>query len=73
MCVPLKVYRLLSVVLFFVEQGTGRNEHGVDVVEWISACVVFSLSVLFVVVCTIFICAVFLLAPEHLCDHGLDL
>ena len=56
-----------------VEQGTGRNEHGVDVVEWISACVVFSLSVLFVVVCTIFICAVFLLAPEHLCDHGLDL
>ena len=35
---------------------------------------VFSLSVFFVVVCTIFICcAVFLWAPEHLCDHGLDL
>ena len=33
----------------------------------------FSLSVFFVVVCTIFICAVFLWAPEHLCDHGLDL
>ena len=34
---------------------------------------VFSLSVFFVVVCTIFVCAVFLWAPEHLCDHGLDL
>ena len=34
---------------------------------------VFSLSVFFVVVCTIFIFAVFLWAPEHLCDHGLDL
>ena len=34
---------------------------------------VFSLSVFFVVVCTLFICAVFLWAPEHLCDHGLDL
>ena len=33
----------------------------------------FSLSVFFVVVRTIFICAVFLWAPEHLCDHGLDL
>ena len=34
---------------------------------------VFSLSVFFVVICTIFICAVFPWAPEHLCDHGLDL
>ena len=40
----------------------------------IRVCVVFSFSVFFVVVCTtIFICAVFLWAPEHLCDHGLDL
>ena len=31
----------------------------------------FSFSVFFVVVCTIFMCAVFLWAPEHLCDHGL--
>ena len=36
-------------------------------------CVVFSFSVFLVVVCTIFICAVFLWAPEHLCDLGLDL
>ena len=58
---------------FLVERGAGRNEHGV-VVEWIPACVcVFSLSVLYVVVCNIFICAVLHLAPEHLCDHGLDL
>ena len=65
------MYRLISVVIL-VERGTGRNEHGV-VVEWISACVVFSFSVFFVVVCTIFICAVVLWAPEHLCDHVLDL
>ena len=39
----------------------------------IRACVVFSLSVFFVVVRTIFICAVFLWAPERLCDLGLDL
>ena len=59
--------------IFLVERGTGRNEHGV-VVVWISARVcVFSLSVFFAVVCTIFVCAVFLWAPEHLCDHGLDL
>ena len=31
----------------------------------IRVCVVFSFSVFFVVVCTIFICAVFLWAPEH--------
>ena len=34
---------------------------------------VFSLSVFFVVVCTIFVSAVFLWAPEHFRDHGLDL
>ena len=39
----------------------------------IRLCVVYSLIVFFVVVCTLFICAVFLWAPEHLCDHGLDL
>ena len=36
-------------------------------------CVVFGFSVFFVVVCTIFICAVFLWVPEHLSDLGLDL
>ena len=35
--------------------------------------VVFSFSLFFVVVCIILICAVFLWAPEHLCDLGLDL
>ena len=56
-----------------VEQGTGRNERGV-VVEWISEwCVCLVSAFFFVVVCTIFICVVFLWAPEHLCDHGLDL
>ena len=50
LCVPLNVPTDLSVIL--VEQGTGRNKHGV--VEWISACV-FSFSVLFIVVCTIFV------------------
>ena len=60
-----------TTVVYFL--CTGRNEHDV-VVVWISACVcVFSLSVFFVVICTIFICAVFLWAPEHLCDRGLDL
>ena len=39
----------------------------------ICVCVVFSFSMFFVAVCTIFICAVFLWAPEHLCDLGLDL
>ena len=34
---------------------------------------VFSFSMFFVVVCTIVMCAVFLWAPEHLCDLGLDL
>ena len=33
----------------------------------IRVCVVFSFSVFFVVVCAIYICAVFLGAPEHLC------
>ena len=40
--------------IFLVERETGRNEHGV-VVKWISACVVFNLSVFFVVVCNILI------------------
>ena len=39
----------------------------------IRVCVVFIFSVFFVVVCTILICAVFLWAPEHLCDLWLDL
>ena len=39
----------------------------------ICVCVVFSFSEFFVVVCTIFICAVSLWALEHLCDLGLDL
>ena len=66
------MYRLISVVIF---SWTGNGQ------EWTWCCsrmdirvwVVFSLSVFFVVVCTIFVCAVFLWAPEHLCDHGLDL
>ena len=32
------MYLLISAVLFLVERGTGKNEHGV-VVEWISTCV----------------------------------
>ena len=67
------MYRLISVVIL-LERGTGRNKHGV-VIEWIlSACVwclvsACSLSWL----STLFICAVFLWAPEHLCDIGLDI
>ena len=56
--------------LILVEGGTG-NEHGV-VVRWISACVWRLVSAFFFMVCGIFIrCAVFLWAPEHVCDHGL--
>ena len=35
-------------------------------------CVVCLVNVFFVVVCTIFSCAVFLWDPKHLYDHGLD-
>ena len=55
-------------MVILVERGTGRNGDGV-VVEWISACVMFSFSVFFVVVCTI----LSLWAPEHSCYLGLDL
>ena len=71
LCMFLWMYPLISVVIF---SWTGNGQ------EWTWRCSrmdirvrVFSLSVFFVVACTIFICAVFLWAPEHLCDHGLDL
>ena len=71
LCVFLWMYQLISVVIF---SWTGNEQ------EWTWCCsrmdipvCVFSLSVFFVVVCNIFICAVLHLAPEHLCDHGLDL
>ena len=47
----------ISVVIL-VERGAGRNEHGV-VVVWISAYVLY-----------IFVCAVFLWAPEHCVTTG---
>ena len=72
LCVFLWMYPLISEVIF---SWTGNGQ------EWtwccsrmdIRVCVAFSFSVFFVVVCAIFICAIFLWAPEHLCDHGLDL
>ena len=66
LCVFLWMYRLISVVIY------SWKENGQ---EWawccsrmdIRVCVVFSFSVFFVWVCTIFIGAVFLWAPEHFC------
>ena len=58
-----------ALCLLFLALLTGRHSDSrID-----TSVRVFSLSVFFVVVCTIFICVVFLWAPEHLCDHGLDL
>ena len=51
------------------EIGLGVN----SINQSIKPVCVFNLSVFFVVVCTIFNCAVFPWAPEHLCDHGLDI
>ena len=72
LCVFFWIYRLISVVTF---SWTGNgHEHGV-VVEWIiSACVWCLVSacssswyILYLFV------RFFLWAPEHLCDHGLEL
>ena len=59
-----------TTVVYFL--CTGRNEHG-GVVVWISArvCLVSACSSSWYVL--YLFCAVFLWAPEHLCDHGLDL
>ena len=60
-------------MVILIERGAGRNEHGV-VVEWISACVWCLVSACSSSWYVLYLfCAVFLWAPEHLCNLGLDI